>query len=102
MEKQLPASPSRQHSVNALMRARELSNSSPPPQEDREGDEAGEKTPLLRDDPDVERVSTKKGRRWNWRTLMLMVVLWIACIFISAAYSMIAPFFPHEVSEFDL
>ena len=34
MEKQLPASLSRQHSVNALMRARELSNSSPPPQED--------------------------------------------------------------------
>ena len=98
MEKQLPASLSRQHSVNALMRARELSNSSSSPREDREEDEAGEETPPLQDDPNVERVSTKKGRRWNWRTLMLIGVLWIACIFISASYSMIAPFFPREVS----
>ena len=104
MEKQLPASLSRQHSVNALMREREeVVTTSPPPSKQRQqsaGDEEDEKTPLLQEKRDTADVSTKKG--WNLRILTLVVVLWIAGILMSSCYSMIAPFFPKEVSFFSL
>ena len=100
MEKQLPASLSRQHSVNALMIEREATSPRPPQQQSSAADEEEEKTPLLQGKSDLEGVSTKKGTgMWNLRTLTLLVVLWIACILISSCYSMIAPFFPHEVSS---
>ncbi|CAI8043970.1 MFS-type transporter SLC18B1 [Geodia barretti] len=100
MEKQLPASLSRQHSVNALMIEREATSPRPPQQQSPAADEEEEKTPLLQGKSDLEGVSTKKGTgRWNLRTLTLLVVLWIACILISSCYSMIAPFFPHEAQK---
>jgi hypothetical protein len=40
-----------------------------------------------------------KGKRWDLRSLVLMAVLWFATLFISAAYSMIAPFFPREAQK---
>ena len=60
-------------------------------------------TPLLDSDSnDVdteEKISLNKSkrRRWNWKSLILLVVLWFVVLFIGAAYSMIAPFFPEQV-----
>ena len=77
-------------------------------QEDRDN---GESQPLL-GAPDVEvigrvrqdrgpntfRTGLNKHSRGRWRSLILVAVLWITEFFISAAYSMIGPFFPEEVS----
>ena len=54
----------------------------------------GEETPLL---GGTKGEVGKEGKRWSWRSLALVAVLWFAVLFISAAYSMIAPFFPREV-----
>jgi len=35
---------------------------------------------------------------WNWRNVLVLVSLWFAYGFVSAAYSVIGPFFPNEVS----
>ena len=62
--------------------------------------EEGEKEPLLGSVKvnvgGSDNASSKK-KKWNWRSLALATVLWFATLFISAAYSMIAPFFPKEV-----
>ena len=57
----------------------------------------GEQTPLLGSAKKVVGKDSGKGKRWDLRSLVLMGVLWVATLFISAAYSMIAPFFPREV-----
>ena len=57
----------------------------------------GEETPLLGGTKGVAGKDSGKGRKWSWRSLALVAVLWFAVLFISAAYSMIAPFFPREV-----
>lgn len=54
-----------------------------------------EKRPLLGGDEQVKVVAGWK--RLDWRSLTLVTLLWIAVLFIGAAYSMIAPFFPEEV-----
>ena len=41
------------------------------------------------------------GRRcgdWNWKNIIATVILWLMYLFVSAAYSIIGPFFPSEVS----
>ena len=67
-------------------------------------EESGEKVPLL-GSRYVEVVGKDSGRllnkakrqRLDWKSLTLVTVLWFGTLFISAAYSMIAPFFPQEV-----
>ena len=53
----------------------------------------GEGTPL-----------TVKGSflKFRWRMLMSFVVLWVAYVFINAAFSVVGPFFPLEVSHVGL
>ena len=53
-----------------------------------------EKRPLL----GSEQVKVVAGwKRLNLRSLTLVTILWITTLFIGAAYSLIAPFFPEEV-----
>lgn len=54
-----------------------------------------EKRPLLGGGEQVKVVAGWK--RLDLRSLTLVTILWIATLFIGAAYSMIAPFFPEEV-----
>lgn len=58
----------------------------------------GEKTPLLEGSRDVEVVGKTK-RTLNLRSIALVIVLWFSTLSISAAYSMIAPFFPKQASS---
>ena len=64
---------------------------------------ADEYTPLLSETTKsvevVEKNYRPKNKRiWSWRTLALVTVLWFTVLFVGAAYSMIAPFFPQQVA----
>ena len=54
-----------------------------------------EKRPLLGGGEQVKVVAGWK--RLDLRSLTLVTILWITTLFIGAAYSLIAPFFPEEV-----
>ena len=85
----LPSSPSLHCSEQSTISTAVVVPSSP-----------GENAPLLGSTEDVEVAagsSGKKSRWWDLRSLVLVAVLWIIVLFIGAAYSMIAPFFPQEV-----
>ena len=69
-------------------------------------EEHGEKCRLLGSKDQVEKepvtVMFKSRWRiavseWNWRNIALVCVLWLVQVFMSSAYSLIAPFFPSEV-----
>ena len=69
-------------------------------------EEHGEKCRLLgsRDGVEKEPVKVKLKSRWkkavlgwNWRNVALVCVLWLVQVFMTSAYSLIAPFFPSEV-----
>lgn len=101
-ERPVPSSPSI-HAVESCQDRGEATSCYWAGQETGQDDKAGEKQPLL-GGGDVE-VKEKlpfrlsKPTRWDWRSLTLVSVLWITVFFISAAYSMIAPFFPGEVNQ---
>ena len=102
MERSLPTSPSpRQHAVNAVLHGTpEVVDRAGLDKEVQKEVVVGERTPLLhRDQGDQEQVSLKSGRRHSWRSLVLVMFLWVASLCISASYSMIGPFFPREVSQ---
>ena len=40
------------------------------------------------------------ARNWNWKNLSATACLWLTYLFVSAAYSIIGPFFPSEVENF--
>ncbi len=75
-------------------------------------EEEGEKQPLLLDwssqttgyesttSVDVQRTPSSLLSPWRrrWKDVIALVVLWIAYFIVSAAYSIIAPFFPNEVN----
>ena len=92
-ERLLPSSPSI-HAVEAHRSKTDANSSKIPPTEE------GEEEPLLGSVKvkvgGSDNASNKK-KKWNWRSLILATVLWLTTLFISAAYSMIAPFFPKEV-----
>ena len=55
-----------------------------------------ESTPLI----NVEGAGRRKRcGHVNWKNLIATVVLWVMYLFVSAAYSMIGPFFPSEVGR---
>ena len=60
-----------------------------------------EKLPESREDdekrPLLDGVDTKKQR--NWRNIIIAAILWLAYVFVNAAYSIIGPFFPNEVAS---
>ena len=72
-------------------------------------EDTGEREPLLGNRNTGESLSgnedvedshikvTKPNNLRNCRSLVLLAVLWLIMLFISAAYSLIAPFFPNEV-----
>ena len=95
-ERSLSNSPSLQSSTGARTVPRRL-------------EEGGEKTPLLESVKDVEGTGkdseTGPGvlkKKWDFRSLVLLAVLWLVILFIGAAYSLISPFFPEEVSIWPL
>lgn len=50
------------------------------------------------DDAEKKSVSLLcRVRSWNWRNIVSSALLWLGYLLISAAYSMINPFFPKEV-----
>jgi len=100
-ERLVPSSPSI-HAVESGRDQGEATSCYWAGQETDRDDKAGEKQPLLgNEDAEVkEKIPFRlsKPTRWDWRSLTLVSVLWITEFFISAAYSMIAPFFPGEVN----
>lgn len=99
-ERPVPSSSS-VHAIESGQSQGEAASCSWAGQEADRDDKAGEKQPLLGN----EGVEVKekfpfrlnRSTQWDWRSLTLVSVLWITEFFISAAYSMIAPFFPGEV-----
>ena len=72
----------------------------------KQDEEHEEKCRLLGSRDRVEKepvkVKFKSGWRkavseWNWRNIALVCVLWLVQVFMTSAYSLIAPFFPSEV-----
>lgn len=70
--------------------------------------EPSERSPLIKvekgGDDTAESGVTGSPRRWcpqklnwNWKNLIATVCLWLTYLFVSAAYSIIGPFFPSEV-----
>ena len=53
-------------------------------------DSSDEERPLLEN-------ASKPGRCHGWRKILISVCIWIGYLLISAAYSVIGPFFPQEV-----
>lgn len=47
---------------------------------------------------DAVGVKVKEPRRWDWRDMSACVCLWLTYFICNAAYSIIAPFFPEEVT----
>ena len=63
-------------------------------------EELEEKRPLLSQPESEGSGEDKKERKFtkdNVKKLFILVALWLAYLFISAAYSVIAPFYPIEV-----
>ena len=57
--------------------------------------EPSESSPLIKGDGKSSRLCRCGG--WNWGQLIATVCLWVTYLFVSAAYSIIGPFFPSEV-----
>ena len=88
-----------QTSVNSINDSEEM--------DDEKDEKRDEKSPLLakqRQSSDYLSVNTEGAKpaiakkSTVWRVFMF-VVLWLAYLFVSAAYSVIAPFYPQEVSD---
>ena len=63
-------------------------------------DKEEEKQPLLEGrDGKKRQLLIKLGRlsQWNWKNIITAVILWMAYLSASIAYSIIGPFFPNEV-----
>ena len=50
--------------------------------------------------PQAGRWWSRHPRNWNWKNLSATACLWLTYLFVSAAYSIIGPFFPSEVENF--
>ena len=60
--------------------------------------ESGRTKGVKRQDSVVDVVKhMKHPSTWNWRNLIVLATLWLAYCFVGGAYSVIGPFFPHEV-----
>ena len=47
----------------------------------------------------VKFLSLRNPLKWNWRNIVMYMTLWSAYLSVNASYSVIAPFFPKEVSS---